>query len=619
MARIFPLILAVISLCSSTVAQTSDANRNAPRNTKSAKDAEAERILKERRANAQSLLINLAADARNFKDQVLRARTQARIADALWEADPDRARVMFRSAWDAAEVADQEGQERLQEDIRQTKAKTGGQSYAVATPPEIRSEVLRLAAKRDRRLGEEFLGKLKAAKEQEVSDARNRNPLDAGKAASQRLSLARQLLDAGDIERAMQFADPILGDISMQSIDFLLFLRQRDAAAADQRYAAMLATAPANTQSDANTVSLLASYIFTPHMYIVFQGTGVSSSQTWRTSPPLEVTPGLRAAFFQTAANILLRPLAAPGQDQTSAGHDGQYLIIKRLLPLFEQHAPQEMTTALRAQFEALAALASANARRENEWVNRGLGPEKPAADREQTLLDRIERAKTSAERDQLNLQLAMYLAERGETRSRDYVEKIDEMEMRKSARAYVDALLASRAIEKKEAERALEIVRTGELTHVQKTWIISQAARLIARTDRDKALQLIDDATAEARRIGGLDPDRPRAFLAVVNAMFLIDKGAAWDLIGEAIKAGNSAEGFTGEDGQLTFRMITKGINSVYQNSAPDFDVAPIFEKLAGDNYERAVDLAGGFEREAPRAIATIAIAKAVLEEKKK
>ena len=147
----------------------------------------------------------------------------------------------------------------------------------------------------------------------------------------------------------------------------------------------------------------------------------------------------------------------------------------------------------------------------------------------------------------------------------------------------------------------------------------MTQAARLLAKTDRDKALQLIDDATAEARRIGGSDPDRPRAFLAVVNAMFLIDKGAAWDLLGEAIKAGNSAEGFTGEDGQLTFRMNTKGINSVYQNSAPEFDVAPIFEKLAVDNYERAVDLAGGFAREAPRAIATIAIAKAMLEEKKK
>jgi len=82
-------------------------------------------------------LLSLAADVRNLSDQTLRARTQARIADALWDADPERARALFRSAWDAAERADREGQARLQEDIRQAKAKTGG-GYAVTTPPDLR-------------------------------------------------------------------------------------------------------------------------------------------------------------------------------------------------------------------------------------------------------------------------------------------------------------------------------------------------------------------------------------------------------------------------------------------------------------------------------------------------
>src|SRR5260221_694692 len=108
---------------------------------KAARDAEAARILAERRTQARSLLISLATDARNFSDQTLRARTHARIADALWDADPERARALFRSAWDAAELADKEGQLRLQEDIRQAKAKTGG-SYAVTTPPDLRREVL---------------------------------------------------------------------------------------------------------------------------------------------------------------------------------------------------------------------------------------------------------------------------------------------------------------------------------------------------------------------------------------------------------------------------------------------------------------------------------------------
>src|SRR5438128_3999848 len=125
-------------------------------NNKAAREAEAERILKERRALAEGLLIALAADADKFSDQILRARTQARIAETLWAVDAERARTLFRKAWDAAEEADKEGQRKLLEEVAQQKAKSGG-SFAVASPPNLRGEVLRLAARCDRALGEEFL------------------------------------------------------------------------------------------------------------------------------------------------------------------------------------------------------------------------------------------------------------------------------------------------------------------------------------------------------------------------------------------------------------------------------------------------------------------------------
>ncbi len=56
-----------------------------------------------------------------------------------------------------------------------------------------------------------------------------------------------------------------------------------------------------------------------------------------------------------------------------------------------------------------------------------------------------------------------------------------------------------------------------------------------------------------------------------------------------------------------------------MHQTGVADFDVTGIFETLARDDYEKAVDLARGFQRDAPRASATIAITRAVLEEKKK
>src|SRR5437870_4176045 len=339
--RPFLPVVCLVIVFSAAIAQTGPSAKpneskktSSDKEVKAAKDANAERIMKERRAQAQSLLISLAADAGSYNDTTLRARTQARIADALWDADPERARTLFRKAWDAAEITDQEGQRRMQEEIQQQKTRNGG-NVAITGPPNIRGEVLRMAARHDRGLGEELLGKLKTEKQQEVSEETDKsrpNLFDTPEALSQRLSLARQLLDT-DVERALQFADPALGMITRDGIDFLCYLRDKDAVAADQRYAALLANAVGNMQSDANTVSLLSSYLFTPHTFVTFNGGGASTQSSARTGAPPAVAPELRAAFFRAASEILLRPLAPPGQDQTSAGVEGKYLMIKRLLP----------------------------------------------------------------------------------------------------------------------------------------------------------------------------------------------------------------------------------------------------------------------------------------------
>ncbi len=587
---------------------------------KAAKDAEAARVLRERRANAQSLLISLAADAGNFNDRTLRARTQARIADVLWDADPERARTLFRKAWDAAEIVDEDSRRITLEEIKQQQAKTG--NSAVQGPPNVRGEVLRLVARRDRALGEEFLARLKEEKAREATEASDKaraDPFGAPEGFSQRLSLARQLL-ATDVERALQFADPALGSITRDGIDFLSYLRDKDAAAADRRYVAMLANAANNFQSDANTVSLLSSYLFTPNIFVTFNGGGASTVQTSRGGEPVVVTPDLRTAFFRMAAGILLRPQAPPGQDQTSAGLQGKYLMIKRLLPLFEQYAPKDMTEAMRAQLDALGTAVPEDMRqRDDDTVREGIRPPLSGEDREKALLDRVDHAKTSEERDALYLQLANMFAQNGEMRARDYANKIENSELRQQTRAFIDATMTIRALDKKDADRVLELVRTGELTHLQKAWALAAAGKLLAKTDHEKALAVIEEAATEARRIEGSDPDRPRALMAVANALLVGEREKSWDATYDAIKAANSAEGFTGEDGVVRTSLMTKSMTSMRISSAQDFDVAGIFGELAKDDYNRAVDLARGFDREAPRASAVIAMARTVLTEKQK
>jgi len=618
------VIICLLLLSAPAIAQTSEVKNASPANSaskgKPGIDPEAERIIRERRAQAQSMLISLAADAGSYNDLTLRARTLARIADVLWAADTERARTLFRKAWDAAEVVDREGQQRMQDDIRQQQAKGG--SVAVTGPPNIRGEVLRIAARRDRILGEELLAKLKVEKQQEATEASDKNRAgfpDTPEAITQRLSLARQLLDA-DVERAIQFADPALATITREGIDFLSYLREKDAGAVDRRYAVMLANAAANLQSDANTVSLLSSYLFTPHIFVTFDGNGSSVSQSSRNSVRPEVGAELSNAFFRTAADILLRPLPPPGQDQTSSGVQGKYLMMKRLLPLFEQFAPRDVAEAIRVQMEALAnAVPEERRQQDDSTLREGIRPPQNNEDREKALLDRVDRAKTSDERDQLYLQLARLFTETGDSRAREYVAKIEDSELRQKARTFIDMTMVMRAVDKKDGNLTLELVRTGELTHVQKAWALTQAAKLLIKTDREKALSTIENADAEARRIEPSNADRPRALMGIANVMLLIDRAKAWDAAYDAIKAANSAEGFTGEDGVLRVSLLTKGMSSIRSSSVADFDVAGIFGELARDDYNRTVELARSFEREAPRASATIAIARTVLDEKKK
>ncbi|HEX3248221.1 MAG TPA: hypothetical protein VHS05_02250 [Pyrinomonadaceae bacterium] len=575
--------------------------------------------LKERRARARSLLVSLASDARTFHDQTLRARSLARIADALWKVDAEQGRLMFRKAWEAAEVADQESENKLQEEINQQKARSGG-SFATNTPPSIRREVLRLAARHDRTISEEFLEKLKQQKLETANSATTKpSPTRLGDALSQRLDVARELMRMGELERALQFADPALSLVTMETMNFLCDVREKNPAAADARYSALLASSASNPQADANTVSLLSSYIFTPHLFMTFSNNGSSSSQSSSKIVPADVSPDLRNAFFQSAASILLRPLPVPGQtDQTSAGLDGKFLVIKRLLPFYEQSAPAAMVESLRGHLNALQTMVSDNARHfDEDQLNRGTKPERTTTDQEQSLLDRIDRAKTSEERDSLYLQLAFTAYGKGDMRARDFVSKVEDSEVRKQAQAYIDTSLTIFFVGKKQTDQALELVHKGEISQLVKAWALAECAKVLFKTDRDKALDLIDEAVAEARRIDVSDPGLPRALVAVANALNATDRERVWDATFDAVKAANSAEGFTGEDGEVVAKFQSKGQSSVHTNDVPEFDLDGLFRDLATQDYDRAVELARGFQAEGPRAVATIAIARAILEPK--
>ncbi|HKG59484.1 MAG TPA: hypothetical protein VKB05_06850 [Pyrinomonadaceae bacterium] len=615
----FTLILSQFAFPQPPSQKTKAPVKNVSSKEKSDGKLEAERIQKERQAQARSLLVSLASDARSFRDQTLRARSLARIADALWELDAEQGRTLFRKAWEAAEIAHREANERLniRDGVVAIKPDEVSSTtlFSMVSNPDLRKEVLRLVAPHDRMLSEEFLEKLKESQSETKSEKPSTGLWDVPDAVRQRLNLAENLLRTGNIERALQLAEPALGNVTGATLDFLTLLRERDAAAADQRYAAMLVSTSNNMLADANTVSLLSSYIFTPNTYVIFNRDGAATGSFMPARAPANVSPQLRAAFFQTAAAILLRPQPPPDQDQSTTGVAGKYMVLKRLLPLFEQYAPSEMVAPMRSQFEALNSLVSDSVRDgETESVQKGITPDESFASQESSLLDQIEHARTSEDRDQLYFKLALLALKNEDLKARDYVSKIEDGEFRKQAQGWVDWGLAVSAVEKKKTELALELNRTGELTQIQRVWVLTQTAKLLAKTDREKASSLLDTASAEARRISGGDLDHPRALFAIANALRVVEPARVSEAILDAVKAANSTEGFVGEGGMITQTINSKNVISVSPQNVPDFDIAEVFGALANDDYDGAVQLARAFQGEAPRTNATIAIARSVL-----
>jgi hypothetical protein len=131
---------------------------------------------------------------------------------------------------------------------------------------------------------------------------------------------------------------------------------------------------------------------------------------------------------------------------------------------------------------------------------------------------------------------------------------------------------------------------------------------------DRPLALQTLQQAFDEARRIDDNPRERAVVLIGETIQLFDVDQDRAWTLMAEAIKSANGAEDFTGEVTTLTVRVSSKrGLNAVALSG--EFDLASALRQLTKNDLDRSIDLARSFKYDAPRSAALLAVASAVLE----
>ena len=594
-----------------------------------------------RRTQAIALLNETADAARLFDDLFYRARIQTLVADALWPGDNERARAIFRRAWDAATAADKAAQE---EDERESGTPSGSTDTFVT---ESRDEVLSRVAARDPQLAEIFLRDLSGEREDEKNGARirttHRTPWRELSADGMRhLAVALDLLNRGEAGRAAQIAAPVINEcVSAEMIAFILRLREQSPTHADALYLRLLERTRADAEADANDVLLLSSPVVSPSLLvtvdergslqyrpIVYAATGSRQRNGQLNIPIAQAT---RNAFYETAAAVLLRPSAAPGSeaDSTPGAAVALYFAIGRLIAFFEREAAPYVPE-LRARQDALARDFTA-ARRDalsSQFDLHSLTSNNPG-DPLGSQIEQLSHARDQEERDRIALAITKAAARiRAWDRARRAASDIEDVGARRAALSFIavseiaDISRAFAEDKEDDFEGVAKFVRSADVPPLASAWGLAQAATIAARKGRKQAaVQLLYEAERDAARVETGTGQRVAAYGVVAHVAASIDAARSWSLLAELVKAANAAEDYAGDEVSIDIPLDGNPEQDAADNlsvAAEAFRLDMIFATMSRLDFDRALFVARALRDGLPRAFAQMAIARAALEEGK-
>jgi hypothetical protein len=600
----------------------------------------------DRRAQAIQLLVETADRAREFEDLFYRARIQSLAADALWPYEPERARGIFRRAWEAAGASDKDERDA-------DEAESGLPSDPNAAQfMEARREVLKRVSARDAALAELFLKDLKTGKDDETGAANQQSSSglapwrELSESGARRLALATDLLNQGASEKAFQLAAPVVNEgVSAGLVLFIIQMQEQDAAAADALYRLLVERSRNETRADANSVLLLSAPLISPDTLVVLDERGslqyrpvVHRPTAKRTQVPF--SQGARDAFYNFAASVLLRARTnAPNDAGRKSKAVALYFATGRLLPFFEREAAQ-YATELRTRMQVLGNELDATRRSQLSNQMEALSlPTERHGDPLGSETDQLSRAHDAATRDAILLKMATKAArQRLWDRARRAAAEIENVNERAGVQTFIvvsqiaDITRAYTEDKESDLEGLERFVNNADVPHFAKAWGLAQAATIAARQKKDaqSVVQLLNEAEHEAALMdqGRGTRQRVAAYVAVTGAAAQVAQARAWELLAETVEAINATEDYNGDEESLelstregstgeaaTAAAVTEGAER-FSLDAGIFRLDKIFATMARLDFDKALMNARALKGEVPQAFASLAIARAGMEQ---
>ena len=559
-------------------------------------------------------VLNATADeARKWDDKATAARTQAQIADLIWDNNRDNAITYLKAAWDAAGKVEEPKRERS----------------AFANPSRrnaVRREVLLVAHKRARELAEQWLEQI--VEESKSGEKTERGTFDDRTARSTvLLQMAQEVVADNPQAAAELLIDSLRDGVSFNLQSGLLHLQRKDPALAETVVRAAVARLRTAGMIDPNELLTLNSFLFTPgrvfgantadnrnQVQLALGGSQVSM-------PAGRQNPALAREFLDVAADLLL----------TAPVPDGPYALItaRRIVStigsLFREmsaHLPEKaaLLQARARQLDSEARFSTTPIPRKPDMPEFRPGESKESfAERRVDLLEEsAAKARDALSRDigYANAAVAT-MVERYE-RGLDLAGKIGDKTLREGVRSWLIYRAVLHLIAAGNLDQAHRLNLKNDDAASRAVCLVAGAQRMIKDKDTDRAGEWLREAGALVRR-SDADESMARIALGIVSTYGSFDTQAAVDWLLYAVKLIRKAPPVSLNDDRAPELKGISGITPVGEvtRGTSGFSLQTAVAVFPPDQFEQVLYVLNDMTPQEARGIAVLTLCRNFLSHK--
>jgi transposase len=559
------------------------------------------------------LLVQLADQARSSDDLAFAVRAQSQAGTLLWPQDRDKARSIYRRAFNSLSTT---AASKATDNTENSAATAGAAPRSGLTPAEkqqLRAELLNQIAARDLELAEELAravaDSLDVSKEACAGGAHaggcepgsrpaaqasdSPGPASQGNAERRELliSVALQVVER-DPQRAMALGQLSLTlGVSQNFSRLLMLMRTVDAGLADLLFSSAVARLEQSQAADLAEIHLLGSYLVS----------SVNSSARQSVSKAV-VVKYLELAFNQVTrrAELSLRSPAerASRPDESAA----LYFIERQLCDLFALYLPDRV-----AQLQQRIAEMNDSGPHSQAIDLSALPASGPAE-----IAHEARDASDDRERDSLNARAAMAWLSKGEVReAHASAAKISDAGIRDRVLSQV----VRRYIAAGQVEDAVAVARCIDSDTSRVEALVTLSGAVLASKDRVRATELLNEAEGYSVKARPTT-SRANSLLKVANSFSAFDVTRGFEVMQAAVKAINEDSARREEVKRALPPAASDGSDAGQSKTGDLYDSE--FERalavLARADFDRALLLAQQLSSKDTSVVAQIAACRGAL-----